>query len=284
MCANAVANIKDCLDLAYSNGIVIQIVLSTAHFLQFGGDGQTPENIIRVNNNKFMYEDSVATQAYIDHVITPIAEGIGIHPGLFGYCIINEASGMYYDEDAETGTWSDVKVHLSSFQKFVNRVASAIHDHQSGAICSVSGVAEGLYQYSDSVLIGAGGKTNGVMDIHQIQFYPSNHKAAWSPFLHIPQELINSYGGGLKPIICGETPIEAKAIEDGNGIWRAEFGLKEAYTRLYTNEFSGGFTWSQRVYESRDATEKAVIDAAYHNFYNVYLVNNDFNGSQCPNQ
>ncbi|HUX57319.1 MAG TPA: hypothetical protein VMV77_10115 [Bacteroidales bacterium] len=284
MCDSAVEHLKDGCDLAYKHGIVLQIVLSTAHFLQYGWDGQTPENVTRVSNNKFMYEDSVATQAYIDHVITPITEGIGVHPGLFGYCIINEASGMYYDEDAETGTWSDVKVHLSSFQKFVNRVASAIHDHQSGAICSVSGVAEGLYQYSDSVLISAGGKINGIMDIHQIQFYPTNHGEDWSPYLHTPQEFVTAYGGGLKPFICGETPIEGM-INNGRGKFKGteEFGLEEAYTRLWKLGYSGGFAWSYNVYAGMDITKKTTTDSAYTNFYLNYLVNCDFNGSQCPN-
>ena len=269
MCANAVANIKDCLDLAYTNGIVIQIVLSTAHFLSYGT--QTPEEVTRVNNLRFMFTNAVATQYYITNVIRAITQTIGVHPGLFGYCLINEASGMYYPEDAGTGTWSDVKVHMADFQKWVNRVAAEIHNNQPGAICSVSGIASGLYQYADAALIAAGGKTNGIMDIHQVQYYPDNHKDAWSPFLHTPQEFINLYGGGVKPIVNGETPIENNA-----------FPLGECYTRLYTNGFSGGFTWSQRVYELyMTPEEQAVVDAAYRNLYNTYLWTNDFNGTQC---
>jgi hypothetical protein len=281
MCDNAVANLKDGCDLAYKHGMVLQIVLSTAHWLRYGAGGETPENVTRVNNNRFMFEDTVATQAYIDNVIKPITQAIGVHPGLFGYLIINEASGMFYSEDAGLGTWSNVKVHMADFQRWVNRVASEIRTNQPGAILSVSGVAPGLSHFCDSVLITRGGRSNGTLDINQIQFYPSNHRAAWSPFLHTPEVLFNSFGGDLKPIICGETPIEAKYIEDGNGIWREEFGLEEAYTALWNNGHSGGFTWSNRVYETRDPAEQAVIDAAYTNFYNNYLVNNDFDGSKC---
>ncbi len=273
MCDSAVAHIKDGLDLAYEHGIVIQIVLSTAHFLQWGWDGETPENVTRVNNNKFMFEDTVATQAYIDNVIKPITQTIGVHPGLMGYCIINEASGMYYAEDAETGTWSDVKVHLVDFQGYVNRVASEIHTNQPGAICSVSGVAYGIYQYGDSVLIAQGGKSNGTMDIHQVQFYPQNHPVEWSPYVHTPQEFVTAYGGGLKPFICGETPIEGVGV----------YGLGEAYELLWTEGHSGGFTWSLNVYEGMNAGDKATVDAAYTDLYDAYLVNNDFNGSQCSN-
>jgi len=284
MCDNAVANIKDGLDRAYAHGIVLQIVLATAHFLQYGADGETPENVERVNNNKFMFEDTVATQAYIDNVIKPITQTIGVHPGLFGYCIINEASGMYYEEDAETGTWSDVKVHLADFQRYINLVASEIHTNQPGAILSVSGVAYGIYQYGDSVLIEAGGKSNGTMDIHQVQFYPNNHGEEWSPYLHTPEAFVDSFGGGLKPFICGETPIEG-IIDDGSGKFKGseEFGLYEAYTRLWDNGHSGGFTWSYNVYENMSSADKDTVDAAYTNFYDNYLVDNDFNGSQCPN-
>jgi len=83
MCDSAVAHIKDGLDLAYEHGIVIQVVLSTAHFLQYGWDGETPANVTRVNNNRFMFEDTVATQAYIDHVIKPITQKIWIRMSRF---------------------------------------------------------------------------------------------------------------------------------------------------------------------------------------------------------
>ena len=284
MCDNAVANIKDALDLAYKHRIVIQIVLSTAHFLSYGSGGQTPANVTRVNNNRLMFTNAVATQAYIDNVIKPITRTIGVHPALFGYCLINEASGMYFPGDANTGTWSDVKVHMSDFQKWVNRVAAEIHNNQPGAICSVSGVAAGIYQYADAALIGAGGKTNGTMDIHQVQFYPNNHPEAWSPFLHTPRELVAAFGGGLKPFICGETPIEG-IKNNGRGKFKGteEFGLGEGYARLWKKGHSGGFAWSYNVYENpKNAANKPVIDAAYRDFYNHYLVTNDFNGSQCP--
>lgn len=171
MCEYAVENLKDGLDLAATHGLVIQVVLSTAHSLQWGADGKKPANVERVKNNQRMFEDDGATQAYIDHVIKPITRTIGVHPGLFGYCLINEASGMYYPGEAKTGTWSDVKVHLKDFQRWANRVAAEIHTHQPGALCSVSGVASGIAQYSDEALIAAGGKSNGTMDIHQVQFY-----------------------------------------------------------------------------------------------------------------
>jgi len=276
MCDNAVANLKDGCDLAHEYGIVVQIVLSTAHFLQYGHPGATAENVTRVNNNKLMFETLEGTQAYIDNVIIPICQGIGTHPGLFGYCIINEANGMYYPDDAPTGTWSDVKVRLSDFQKFVNRVASAIKTHQPGAILSVSGVASGIAQFNDAALINAAGHTNGLMDIHQIQFYPNNHGEAWSPFLHTPAQLAATYGGDLKPMICGEFPIEG-IIDDGSGKFKGseEFGLEEAYTRLWNNGHSGGFTWSNRVYENADPAKQAVIETAYTNFYNNYLFGMD---------
>jgi len=272
MCDQAVERIKDGLDLACQHGIVIQVVLSTAHFLQYGKDGKNSENIMRVNNNKLMFEDPMATQAYIDHVIKPITQTIGVHPGLLGYCLINEASGMYYPEEAKTGTWSDVKVHLKDFQRWVNWVASEIHIHQPGAICGVSGVASGIAQYSDEALIAAGGRSNGTLDIHQVQFYPTNHKEDWSPFLHSPEELVTAYGGGLKPCICGETPIEG-IIKDGKGKFKGteEFGLEEAYTRLWDKGHSGGFTWSYNVYEGMDAAKKAATDAAYMNFSKRFL-------------
>jgi hypothetical protein len=272
MCENAVANLKDGLDLAAKHGLVIQVVLSTAHFLQYGADGKKSANVERVKNNALMFADEAATQAYINHVIKPITQTIGVHPGLFGYCLINEASGMYFPGEATTGTWSDVKAHLKDVQRWVNRVAAEIHTHQPGALCSVSGVASGIAQYSDESLIAAGGKSNGTMDIHQVQFYPDNHKEDWSPFKHTPEEFVATYGGGLKPFICGETPIEG-IVKDKKGKFKGseEFSLEEAYARLWTKGHSGGFTWSYNVYEGMAAVEKAATEAAYANFAKRFL-------------
>jgi hypothetical protein len=272
MCENAVANLKDGLDLAAKHGVVIQVVLSTAHFLQYGADGKKPANVERVKNNALMFTDEAATQSYLDHVIKPITKTIGMHPGLFGYCLINEASGMYFPGEAKTGSWSDVKVHLKDVQRWVNRVAAEIHTHQPGALCSVSGMASGIAQYSDEALVAAGGKSKGTMDIHQVQFYPDNHNEDWSPFVHTPEEFVATYGGGLKPFICGETPIEG-IVKDKKGKFKGseEFSLEEAYARLWTKGHSGGFTWSYNVYESMNTVEKAATEAAYTNFAKRFM-------------
>lgn len=263
-----VAAIVDGLDLAQQYGIKVQIVLSTTHFLNygFGGADQVIDGRIsnkdRVANNKRMFSTTQGTQAYIDNILTPIAQAVGQHPALAGYLIINEAYGMTDSQDTPRGSWTDEFARLADLQRWVNKVAATVKQIQPGVLCSVSGLPECKTQYEDAALIAAGGESQGVMDFWQYNYYHDHHNDNDSPFLKTRQELVNLFGGSDKPAICGEFPIEGG--DPG-------MNLAQSYENLWDNGFCGGWTWQFTAYYAKTAAEKADIAAAYTAFYNNHL-------------
>ncbi len=177
--------IMDGLDLAAKNGVLLQLTLSTGHFLQYGWGGPDKDgNRRRVANNRRMFEDELALQAYLDNVITPISKRVGTHQGLLGYLIVNEAHAMIDPGELGGGGWTDQHVSLKDMRRFINQVAGAIKDNSPGALVTVSSIAKHMDHWEDTALVAAGGHQRGTIDWHQIQFYPDNHNLAWSPFEH----------------------------------------------------------------------------------------------------
>jgi hypothetical protein len=270
MSDGAVANIVDGLNLAQKHGVMIQLTLSTGHFLQYGWGGKTQENARRVENNKLMFENEAATDAYLRHVIQPLTEAIGSHPALLGYLIVNEVNAMIDPRDTPNGSWSDAHVRLRDMQRWVNRVAGAIHQRQPGVLVTVSTIAKLLPMLSDEALIAAGGDKNGTLDWYQIQFYPKTHIEDWSPFERTASDLLKTFARGQKPVFCGEFPVEGMIDRANKKRTSAPFGLNTAYERLWNNGHSGGFTWSYNVYVGMDRAEKKTVEDAYRNFRNQH--------------
>jgi hypothetical protein len=263
MADGAAANILDALDLAAQHGVLLQLTVTTGHFLSYGHGGENDENVARVNNNRTMFTDPAATSAYIDNVLTPLVNAIGPHPGLLGYLIVNEAHAMVDPEELSNGGWSDQHVPLGLMQRWANHVAGAIHDSQTDALVSLSSIAKLMPLWSDNALIDAGGHPRGTLDFHQVQFYPDNHLTEWSPFERRAADLVASFGGGSKPIICGEFPIRGMLDRANKRRTSPPFDLEEAYRRLWTNRISGGFTWSYNVYHGMDPAGRQSVDQAY---------------------
>ncbi|MCP4521289.1 MAG: T9SS type A sorting domain-containing protein [Cytophagales bacterium] len=269
--------LKDGLDRAYKNKIMVQIVLSTAHFQQYGWGGI--DNVLggirngdRVDNFYKMFTTDEGTQAYIDNLIKPMIAEIGNHPALMGYVIINEAYGMTDPQDTPFGVWADRTPRLVHFQRYVNKVVSAIHTAQPGALCTVSGVAGARQMYGDAELLAAGGESNGLLDHFQYQYYPIHHKATFSPFLNDLKEMESIWGGDSKPVIAGEFPIEGIETSEYNSV---DMTPTEAYETLWGNGYSGGFTWENIIYKNANSTLKNAIDEGYTTFKNNHLTTLD---------
>ncbi|WP_172665885.1 T9SS type A sorting domain-containing protein [Flammeovirga sp. OC4] len=270
---NCFNNLKTGLDLAYQNGLMVQVVLSTAHFLKYGWGGE--DNVIggirngdRVNNNYKMMTTDYGIQNYINKVINPMCTKIGTHPALLGFVIINEAYGMTSSQDVPYGSWSDKTIRLNTLRKFVNRVSGALHRNLPGVICSVSGTAELIYQYNNSSLVYHGGDSDGTLDINQIQYYPNSHNTANSPFSNGMWKLRPDWGFDYKPTIAGEFPIDGIAATSKNS---DAFTLLEAYKALWKGNYSGGFTWSNVDYYNASQSKQNTIKNAYSSFNNSYL-------------
>lgn len=278
MQGNSLSNLKKGLDLAHENGIMVQVVLSTAHFLKYGWGGETAivngtSNLDRVNNNLKMFTTDAGIQAYINNVIKPMTDSIGIHPALLGFCISNEAYGMTKSIDFTDG-WADVLVDEVDFAKFSNLVSGELHRRLPGVLLSISSIAEKNSIYTDEKLIQAGGDPDGTLDIYQYQYYPKNHKDVNSPILNQSESL--ALAGGLehtKPAIAGEFWMHG--ITDRNGYLVIK-STAEAYDSLWVHGFSGGFTWSDFQYFN-EWTDDIVqsIDSAYTTFNSNYLTGLD---------
>jgi hypothetical protein len=265
MADKAVESIVDGLNLAQKHGVVIQLTLSTGHFLQYGWGGKDEKNVRRVTNNKAMFENEVAMEAYIRNVIEPITDAVGTHPALLGYLLINEVHAMLPRSDTPNGSWGDVHVPLKLMQRWVNRVAGTIHTRQPGALVTVSTIAKLIPMWSDKALIAAGGNAKGTLDWYQIQFYPTKHLDRWSPFERTADALLKTFGGGKKPLLCGEFPVRGMIDRANKKRTSPPFGLKTAYERLWKNGHAGGFTWSYNVYAGMDPAEKQTVEQAYQN-------------------
>lgn len=273
VCPDCLSNLKDGLDLAHEEGMLVQVVLSTAHFLKYGFGGATNEingivNQVRVDNNFNMLTTEQGVADYIANVIEPMCDTIGTHPALLGFVVINEAYGMTDKQDTPNGGWADQNARLNDLRRFVNRVTGSLHRELPGVLCSVSGLAKVGDQYNDVDLVSQGGDADGVLDLNQMQFYPLNHNLNVSPFSNDRVDLATDWDYEDKPTIAGEFPIEGIA-----NTWRnpEAFTLEEAYEALWDGGYSGGFTWSNVHYESSSGTAKTDIETGYTNFYNAHL-------------
>ncbi len=271
---NSLSNFKKALDMAYEEKVLVQVVLTTAHFLNFGWGGESKEynglsNSKRVSNNLKMFSTDEGIQAYIDNVITPITDTVGIHPALFGFCISNEAYGMTESEKFGNG-WSDSLVTEANFARFANKVSGELHRKLSGVICSISSIAKKSSIYNTETLIRAGNDPDGVLDIYQYQYYPENHTDADSPFLNDIETLSKTAKlENDKPSIAGEFWMHGITDKSKKNILLTP---TEAYQALWDNGLSGGFTWSDYHYFNVNKSQWneetiASIDSGYINFY-----------------
>jgi hypothetical protein len=216
------------LDDALSHGVLVQVVLATAHFLRFGWGG--PENTLggiknrdRVVNIQRMMSSSAGIDAYIERVLDPLLEAIGPHPALMGFLIVNEGYAMVRKAEKALSSETDATIGLSDLQRWVNRVAGAIHRSLPGALLSSSlklmvsdrwherkGLLPLALWFEDEALVKAGGDVDGTLDLHQYQYYPETTMGEEdSPFLNTVQELRELHKSPMaKPMLCGEFPIE----------------------------------------------------------------------------
>ena len=257
----AVEKIRHTLDAAYENGVVVLVTLSTAHFLRHGWGGKKEKNVTRVRNNYRLLTTDRGTRAYIENVVEPIASGLGPHPGLLSYLIVNEAGGMIRESDVKYGHWSDEFTTLEQMQRFVNRVAGAIHEASPGALVSVAAVTfPNVEHWKDRALIAAGGDRKGVLDYYQVQFYPKHRGDDLSPF-HNPAR----HWKLDKPVVIGEFPCYGCLKVPGEKFRpRSELDIVECYNYLFDNGYAGGLAWFYTGFRGYDHAHTAKALRSIH--------------------
>ena len=114
---NAISDLRAILDMAWERRIGLILCLWSFDMLD-NARGTTV-----TNRSMLMLTDTSATSAYINNALIPIVEALRGHPGIVSWEVFNEAEGM----SNEFG-WDGFRhVPMRSIQRFVNRVAGAIH-------------------------------------------------------------------------------------------------------------------------------------------------------------
>ncbi len=215
--------VKAILSAAHDAGVVVNVSLWSFDMLQDNaGDAHT--------NNQALLEKDANRQAYIDNYLTPLVNAIKGTPGLYSWEIFNEPEGM------GPNGWATYRTTEAAIQKTVNWFAAAIHTADPKALVTngaqtfdyCSNVSGKNAYYSDSALIAAGGKQNGILDFYEVHYYTANGSSN-SCFTHPA-----SYWKLDKKLVMGEFA----AADD------VDVSQNDLYTNLYSNGYDGAWAWS----------------------------------------
>jgi plastocyanin len=114
---NTISDLKTALDLAWKNHTGLILCLWSFDMLSVNAGNAA------IARNKVMLNDTAALSAYINKALIPIVEAVKAHPAIISWEVFNEPEGM-----SEEFGWANVDhVPMARIQRFVNRVAGAIH-------------------------------------------------------------------------------------------------------------------------------------------------------------
>lgn len=238
MSEGSIANFRKALDLAQERGISVIPCLWSFDMLQ-------DQSGVNRANNKNLIRVKEYTDAYIANALIPILSAVGAHPAVYAWEICNEPEGM----TSEFG-WSTERVSMVDVQRFVNRIAGAIHAYDaslkvtngSWSFKVLTDADAYRNYYRDDRLVAAGGDPKGTLDFYSVHFYQSHFGDGLSPF-HNPA----SYWELDKPIVVAEFP--AKGIYNLGGSnagckVSSTLSAKEAYSYLVLNGYAGALSWT----------------------------------------
>lgn len=227
-----IQNLKKALDIAYQNGVLIDLCLWSFDMLQPNAGEENYER------NKNLVTSRPHTEAYIKNALTPMVRALKGHPGIYCWEICNEPEGMI-----EGFGWTPVKIDMKSYQQFTNLLAGAIHRADPKAVVTngswnirvLTDVDGNTNYYTNERLIVAGGDKKGYLDFYSVHFY-THFPDKESPFLKPA-----SYWKVDKPLVIAEFPA---------------FGLKyknhpeknmtavQVYDYAIENGYAGAMSWT----------------------------------------
>ncbi|XP_059147585.1 mannan endo-1,4-beta-mannosidase-like [Physella acuta] len=204
------------------------------------------------NHNRLdgLVKDPAKLQSYIDKALTPWAQAVKGHPALGSWDIMNECEGMLNTDVSDPDPcfdvtplknsgagWAGKKYSYREFLRFYNWQAAAIKAVDPEYLISV-GVSNPRFNtdsfgnvdhYSDSCLVKAGGKPEGVMDFYQF------HSYSWQGKFDQSAAFVNSAGdyGTTKPIVVGEF-----WEQDGGGMTTVQM-----FDWVYNHSYAGAWSW-----------------------------------------
>lgn len=237
---NTINNVKQVLDVADSNGVVVSLCLLSFDLMQ-----NAESNISIANNTKMLTTDS-GTTAFINNALVPLVTALKDHPAIMSWEIFNEPEGMIKEQDGWATNASDIKT--VNVQRFVNKVAAAIKKAAPTQLVSSSAVTfktsskvSGFLDiWSDSALVAQGGDATGTLDFIQVHYYPDWGASTVDPFMHPA-----SYWGLNKPIVLGEFPAAS---------WSTSCMTSQNETAAlqyaYDNGYAGAMGWSYNTFST----------------------------------
>ncbi len=120
---DAITDVKTILDAARDRKIGLILCLWSFDMLRISYGSEI------TGRAAMMLTDTVATRAYIDNALVPMINALKGHPGIIAWEVCNEPEGM----SNEFGWSFTHHVPMAAIQRFVNRIAGAIHRTDPGA-------------------------------------------------------------------------------------------------------------------------------------------------------
>jgi hypothetical protein len=120
---NTISDLKAILDSAWSHQVGLILSLWSFDMLRISNGSTYTDRAMR------MLTDTSALGAYIQNALIPMVAALKGHPGIITWEVFNEAEGM----SNEYGWDFNLHVPMANIQRFVNRVAGAIHRTDSTA-------------------------------------------------------------------------------------------------------------------------------------------------------
>jgi hypothetical protein len=252
---NTINNIKKALDIAEEYGVMVSLCLFSHNLMESDQWGIYADDKLSITANKNLFTDA-GIEAFINNALKPVLTAIGDHRALWTWELFNEPEGMATGISGTT-PWTKQSVSIGDIQKFSNRVAAAIHDHDNTLLVS-NGIhnADEFSYWTDAVLRNAGGKNNGILDFYQVHFYPEHQTTAQNPFDHP-----FSYWNLTKPLVIGEFSAAGWDKERFPAYKVATKTPAQLYLYAYNQGYAGALSWEYKNFN--DDVAKEAVDHNY---------------------
>jgi len=233
--------LRDVLDEAWDRGIVVTFSLfSFDMFCDTYSDDFSYTSIQDMERHRLMIENNF--NSYINNALTPIVNALRDHPGLFAYEVFNEPEGAIRnmtgaghfctDEASMPGDGLTFGPSLSGVQRFVNRVAAAVHDADPNVKVTTSTHTDFFDAFSNQTLTSqAGADPDGTLDFYELHFYETYENPPYSTNANV-------YNAD-RPIIIGEYDLEQVQQESSFTV-----APRDSITEMINNGYAGGWPWS----------------------------------------
>lgn len=255
-----IVNLKKALDIAYDNGVLVNICLWSFDMLQPNAGKENYER------NRNLVTKRENTMACVNNALIPMVKALKGHKGIYCWEICNEPEGMI-----EGYGWTPEKVDMKSFQQFVNLLAGAIHrtDPQakvtngSWNIKVMTDVDGFTNFYRDDRLIAIGGDKKGTLDFYSVHYY-THFPLKESPF-HQPA----SHWKLDKPIVIAE--FSAHGLKYKNNP-EQNMTSEQVYNYAIKNGYAGALSWTYTNHDGNGGLpDCSAAMIKLRNEYNPYI-------------